>query len=49
MESLVDVMTVVSHIIAIASVIVKLTPDQKDDKMLAKVISVLKFLSLNKG
>ena len=48
MESLVDVMAIVSHIIAVASIIVKVTPDQKDDAMLAKVIKVLKLISLNK-
>lgn len=48
MESLVDVMSVVSHIIAVASIIVKLTPDQKDDAALAKVMKVLKLLSLAK-
>jgi len=48
MESVVDVMVVVSHVIAIASVIVKLTPDPKDDVFLAKVMKVLKFLSLAK-
>jgi hypothetical protein len=48
MESVVDVMVVVGHVIAIASVIVKLTPDPKDDAFLAKVMKVLKFLSLAK-
>jgi hypothetical protein len=48
MENIVDVMAVVSHIVAIASVIVKLTPDQTDDALLAKVMKVLKFLSLAK-
>ena len=48
MESLVDVMAIVSHVIAIASVIVKITPDQKDDATLAKVMKVLKLLSLAK-
>jgi SepF-like predicted cell division protein (DUF552 family) len=48
MESLVDVMTIISHIIAISSVIVKITPDTKDDKALEKVMKVLRFLSLAK-
>lgn len=48
MENLVDVMTVVSHVVAIASVIVKITPDPKDDAALAKVMKLLRFLSLAK-
>lgn len=48
MDSALDILNVVSHIVAIASVIVKLTPDQKDDAFLAKVMTALKFLSLAK-
>jgi hypothetical protein len=48
MENVVDVMTVLSHVIAIASVIVKLTPDPKDDALLAKVLKLMRFLSLAK-
>lgn len=48
MESLVDVMAIISHVIAISSIIVKITPDPKDDKALDKVMKVLKFLSLAK-
>jgi SepF-like predicted cell division protein (DUF552 family) len=48
MESLVDVMSIVSHIIAVASIIVKITPDTKDDQALDKVMKVLRFLSLAK-
>jgi hypothetical protein len=49
MESLIDVMAIVSHIIAVASIVVKITPDPKDDKALEKVVKILKFLSLNKA
>lgn len=48
METFLAVSTVVSHVIAIASIIVKLTPDQSDDAVLDKVIKLLKFVSLAK-
>ena len=43
-----DLLLIVTGIITTASVIVKLTPSQKDDAVLAKVLKVLEFLSLNK-
>jgi hypothetical protein len=43
-----DVLSIIAYIIAIASVIVKLTPDPKDDTVLAKIVAVLKVLSLYK-
>lgn len=39
---------VVTGTITVASLIVKLTPTQKDDTVLAKVINVLKVIGLNK-
>jgi aminopeptidase N len=39
---------IVTSAIAIASVIVKATPNQTDDKWLAKIIAFLKIISLNK-
>lgn len=48
METFLVVSTIVSHVVAIASIIVKFTPDQSDDAMLDKVIKVLKFISLAK-
>jgi hypothetical protein len=44
-----DITTVVAYIIAIASIIVKLTPTPKDDAVLAKIIAFLsKYIALNK-
>jgi hypothetical protein len=43
-----DITTVLAYVIAIASVIVKLTPTQKDDDFLAKVVAFLsKYIALN--
>ena len=39
---------IVTGTIAVASLIVKLTPTQKDDTVLAKIIDVLKVIGLNK-
>lgn len=37
---------ILAAVIALATLIVKVTPTQKDDAILAKVIKVLSFLSL---
>ena len=44
-----SVLLIISGVISVASVIVKLTPTPKDDVILAKVVSFLKILSLNKS
>lgn len=41
-----DILAVIGGIVTIASIIVKLTPTQKDDNVLSKVIAVLAALSL---
>lgn len=41
-----DVLAVIGGVIGVATVIVKLTPTQKDDAVLAKIIKVLAALSL---
>jgi len=41
-----DVLAVIGGVVTVASIIVKLTPTQKDDAFLAKVIKVLAALSL---
>ncbi len=41
-----DILAVMGGTVGVATVIVKLTPTQKDDAVLAKVISVLAALSL---
>lgn len=41
-----DVLAIISAVIGLATVIVKMTPTQKDDAVLAKVIKVLAALSL---
>jgi SepF-like predicted cell division protein (DUF552 family) len=43
-----DVLNIVAYTIAGASIVVKLTPSVEDDTILAKVISLLKTLSLYK-
>lgn len=42
----VNILAVVGAVVGLASVIVKLTPTQKDDTILAKIVSVLEVLSL---
>ena len=41
-----DILAIIGGVVTIASVIVKLTPTQKDDTILDKVISVLVYFSL---
>lgn len=44
-----DIASVIAHIIAAASIIVKLTPTQKDDEVLGKLIKFIsKYIALNK-
>lgn len=45
----VDICTIITSIIGIASIIVKLTPSQKDDAVLGKIIAFIsKYIALNK-
>lgn len=48
MANWVEITAVVGGVVTIASIIVKWTPTQKDDAVLAKVMKILAFLSLNK-
>ena len=41
-----DVLSIIAGVIGISTIIVKLTPTQKDDAVLAKIIKVLSALSL---
>lgn len=41
-----DILAIIGGVVTVASLIVKLTPTQKDDAVLAKVIKVLAALSL---
>lgn len=41
-----DVLSIIAGVIGIATIIVKLTPTQKDDAVLTKIIKVLSALSL---
>ena len=41
-----EVLQIVGAVVALATLIVKLTPTQKDDTLLAKIITVLSALSL---
>ena len=41
-----DILAIIGGIVTVASLIVKLTPTQKDDAVLGKIIQVLSALSL---
>ena len=41
-----DILAVIGGVVTVASLIVKLTPTQKDDNILAKVIKVISALGL---
>ena len=41
-----DILAIIGGVVTVASIIVKLTPTQKDDAVLAKVIKILAALSL---
>ena len=44
-----SIATAIAYVIAIASIIVKLTPTQKDDAVLGKIIAFVgKYIALNK-
>jgi len=44
-----QIVTIISYIIAIASIIVKLTPTPKDDNALKAIVTFLsKYIALNK-
>ena len=46
MEHLKDILAAIGAVVLAASAIVKLTPTQKDDNVLAKIIKVLSVLGL---
>lgn len=46
MEHWKDILAVIGGVVTTASIIVKLTPTQKDDTVLAKIIKILAALSL---
>ena len=41
-----EVLQIIGAIVALATLVVKLTPTQKDDNVLAKIIKILSALSL---
>ena len=41
-----DVLAIIGGVVTVASIIVKLTPTQKDDNVLEKIIKILAALSL---
>ncbi|MBD9149778.1 hypothetical protein [Candidatus Avelusimicrobium fimicolum] len=41
-----DVLAIIGGVVSVATIIVKLTPTQKDDAVLGKIIAVLSALSL---
>lgn len=41
-----DILAIIGGVVTVASIIVKLTPTQQDDAVLAKIISILAALSL---
>lgn len=42
-----DIGAIIAGVVAVASLVVKLTPTPKDDAILAKVIKVMNALALN--
>lgn len=46
MEHWKDILSIIGGIVTVCSIIVKLTPTQKDDNVLAKIIKILAALSL---
>lgn len=46
MEHWKDILAIIGGVVTTASIIVKLTPTQKDDNVLAKIIKILAALSL---
>lgn len=46
MEHWKDILAIIGGIVTVCSIIVKLTPTQKDDNVLAKIIKILAALSL---
>ncbi|MEI8186104.1 MAG: hypothetical protein WCG19_05365 [Chlorobiaceae bacterium] len=44
----VNITAVIGGVVTVASLLVKMTPSESDDAVLAKIISVLKALSLAK-
>jgi hypothetical protein len=47
-EKIEDALQIAAAVIAIASIVVKLTPTKTDNKILSELIKVLDFLALNK-
>ena len=41
-----DILAIIGGIVTVASIVVKLTPTQKDDTVLAKIIKILSALGL---
>lgn len=41
-----DILAIIGGVVTVCSIIVKLTPTQKDDNVLAKIIKILAALSL---
>jgi hypothetical protein len=47
-KNYVEITAIIGGAVTIASVIVKLTPSEADNKILDKIIKILKFLSIAK-
>lgn len=41
-----DILAIIGGVVTVASIVVKLTPTQKDDTVLAKIIKILSALGL---
>lgn len=41
-----DILEIIGGVVTVCSIIVKLTPTQKDDNILAKIIKLLSFFGL---
>ena len=41
-----DILSIIGGIVSVATIVVKLTPSQKDDAFLAKVVALLDYFSV---
>lgn len=41
-----DILAVIGGVVSVASIIVKITPTQKDDNILAKIIKILSIIGI---
>lgn len=47
-ENKTEIIAAMGSVVTAASIVVKLTPNKKDDMFLSKILSILNILSINK-